>query len=175
MIGRAFNLLFLCTRNSSRSILAESILNGEAHGRFRAFSAGSHPIGTVHPLALTTLRDMGYRAEGFRSKSWDEFISADAPMIDYVVTVCDDVAGEICPVMRGPARRTHWSVEDPAQAGPTVADQQRAFAETAFYLKSRISALLRMPFESAPSTAVEEKLKRIGAMAGATKPYLRVV
>ena len=128
MTDRAFNVLFLCTGNSARSILAESILRKNGGGRFNAYSAGSHPKGRVNPFALKTLEAYGYPAEGFRSKSWDEFAAPDAPKLDFVFTVCDSAAGETCPVWPGQPMTAHWGIEDPAAVeGTRYFEKERAF------------------------------------------------
>ncbi|TNB49183.1 arsenate reductase ArsC [Martelella lutilitoris] len=169
MTEKTLNVLFLCTGNSARSILAESILNGEGNGRFRAFSAGSHPKDAPNPLALETLKTMGYRSEGFRSKSWDEFTRPGAPEIDFIITVCDSAAGEACPIMRGPGRRAHWGVEDPSHVEGTREEKLRAFAQTATYLKSRIMAFINLHKDGDDTEVSDSKLKEIGAMEGATE------
>jgi protein-tyrosine-phosphatase len=134
------NVLFLCTGNSARSILAEAILNGEGGYRFRAFSAGSHPKGQVHPAALSLLQELGHPTENLRSKSWDEFAGPDAPRLDMVITVCDNAAGEVCPIWPGKPVKAHWSLPDPAAIdGP---GQANAFRETYDALQSRIAELI---------------------------------
>ena len=136
------NILFVCTGNSARSILAEAILNHRARGRFRAFSAGSHPTGKVHPLAIETLQALAIDPSGARSKSWDEFAGPGAPKLDLVVTVCDDAAGEACPAFTGAPAREHWGVADPA-AVPGTEDQKRlAYRGAAAILESRIERFL---------------------------------
>lgn len=137
---RTYNVLFLCTGNSARSILAEAILDHEGGGRFRAFSAGSHPKGRVHPAALALLDELGLPIEGYRSKSWDEFAAEGAPPIDLVVTVCDNAAGEVCPIWPGKPVKAHWGVPDPAEVeGP---DQRQAFRDAYDALHERIGTLL---------------------------------
>lgn len=140
---RPANVLFLCTGNSARSILAEALLNRDGGGRFRAFSAGSFPKGTVHPMALALLRDKGFPVAGLRSKSWDEFAGAGAPVLDLVVTVCDNAAGEVCPVWPGHPARAHWGIADPAAV---EGERQRAAFEEAYrLLETRIADLLSRP------------------------------
>jgi protein-tyrosine-phosphatase len=134
------NVLFLCTGNSARSILAEALLNRDGDGRFRAFSAGSFPKGAVHPMALALLRDRGFPVEGLRSKSWDEFADAGAPPLDLIVTVCDNAAGEVCPIWPGKPARAHWGIADPAAV--EGAEQRAAFEEAYRLLDTRIAALL---------------------------------
>lgn len=165
---KVYNVLFLCTGNSARSILAEAILNKEGAGRFRAYSAGSQPKGEVHPLALKTLSAMGYPHEGFRSKSWDEFAEPGAPAFDFIFTVCDNAAGEACPVWIGHPMTAHWGVEDPAAVEGASFEAERAFAEAARFLKNRIMAFLSLPLASIDKLALESGLKQIGAMEGAT-------
>jgi len=144
---RTFNVLFLCTGNSARSILAEALLNFEGKGRFRAFSAGSFPKGEVNPLALETLKHAGLAAEGYRSKSWDEFASAGAPQMDFVFTVCDDAAGEVCPVWPGHPVTAHWGMPDPAAVAGSDAEKAKAFRETLRLLSNRIRVFIALPFE----------------------------
>lgn len=134
------NVLFLCTGNSARSILAEAILNREGAGRFRAFSAGSHPKGAPHPAAMKLLGELGYATEGYRSKSWDEFAAPDAPRLDVVITVCDNAAGEVCPIWPGKPVKAHWSLPDPASV--EGAAQPHAFRETYHELQDRIAKFL---------------------------------
>jgi arsenate reductase len=133
-----YNVLFLCTGNSARSILAEALMNHLGEGHFRAFSAGSHPKGEVHPLALETLRANHLPAEGFRSKSWDEFAAPGAPSMDFIFTVCDNAAGEVCPFWPGHPVTAHWGLDDPAAAGGTNQEKLRAFERTFRELDTRI-------------------------------------
>jgi len=170
MIERVYNVLFLCTGNSARSILAESILTKDGRGRFRAFSAGSRPKGAVNPFALKVLRSYDYPAEGFRSKNWEEFAAPDAPLMDFVFTVCDNAAGEACPVWPGQPMTAHWGIEDPAAAeGPDI--QKEAAFVTAFrHLKNRISIFTALPIGSIDKMALGIKLVEIGQLQGATKP-----
>ena len=165
---KVYNVLFLCTGNSARSILAEAILQAEGKGRFRSFSAGSQPKGEVHPLALKTLAALGYPHEEFRSKSWDEFAAPGAPEFDFIFTVCDNAAGESCPVWLGHPMTAHWGITDPAAVEGAEPEKQRAFSDAARYLKNRIIAFLNLPLESIDKLAMERKLKQIGAMEGAT-------
>lgn len=143
MSDRIFNVLFLCTGNSARSIMAESILNKDGAGHFRAFSAGSQPKSDINPLALETLKKMGYPTDGLRSKSWNEFEAPGAPNMDFVITVCDNAAGEICPIWPGHPIRAHWGIEDPAAAEGMHTEKLTAFATAFRYLKNRISGLRR--------------------------------
>jgi len=165
---RVYNVLFLCTGNSARSILAESILNSEGKGRFRAFSAGSQPKGEVHPLALDTLRGLGYEATGFSSKSWDVFAEPGAPQMDFIFTVCDNAAGEACPVWIGHPMTAHWGVEDPAAVEGSLIEKGQAFSQAARYLKNRITAFLSLPLASIDKLALETQLRTIGTMEGST-------
>lgn len=147
------NVLFLCTGNSARSILAEALLNHPAigHGRYRAFSAGSHPKGAVHPLALETLRTHGIATDGLRSKSWDEFAAPGAPPIDFVFTVCDNAAAEACPLWPGHPATAHWGIADPAAIEGTHAERQRAFTDAFAELKRRITTWVEGAAGAAPS------------------------
>lgn len=165
MSERIYNVLFLCTGNSARSILAEALLNREGAGLFRALSAGSFPKGTVHPMALEVLREYDFPTDGLRSKSWDEFAGPDASQIDFVVTVCDNTAGEVCPVWPGRPMTAHWSIEDPAAVeGPA---QRHAFTIALQRLESRISAFLTLPIERADPADLQSRLREIGRMADA--------
>lgn len=168
MSDRVYNVLFLCTGNSARSILAESILRHDGGARFRAFSAGSHPRGEVHPLAIKTIEALGYPSEGLRSKSWEEFSGPDAPVIDFVFTVCDDAAGETCPIWPGHPMSAHWGIEDPSRVEGTEIQQETAFATAFRYLKNRISVFLALPIEKIDRIALGNRLRDIGRLDGAT-------
>ena len=168
MSNPVHNVLFLCTGNSARSILAESILQKDGAGRFRAFSAGSQPKGKVNPFALKVLAAMGYPADGFRSKSWDEFAVPGAPAMDFVFTVCDDAAEEACPVWPGQPMTAHWGIEDPAAVEGTDLEKERAFSAAARYMKARIGAFLSLPIASIDRMALGAKLRGIGALEGST-------
>lgn len=166
MTERTYNVLFLCTGNTARSILAEAILRQDGAAHFRAFSAGSQPKGIVNPIALKVLGEHGYPTDGFRSKSWDEFATADAPVMDFVFTVCDSAAGEACPLWPGQPVTAHWGIEDPAAVqGPDVV-KEAAF-ETAFrYMRNRISAFVSLPMKSLDRMSLASKLNEIGALEG---------
>ena len=168
MPDRIYNVLFLCTGNSARSVLAESILQKDGAGRFRAFSAGSQPKGQVNPFALKVLSSLDYPADGFRSKSWLEFAQAGAPQMDFVFTVCDSAAGEACPVWIGHPMTAHWGVEDPAAVEGSEFEKERAFSQAARFLKNRIMAFLALPHSSIDKLAMETHLRQIGAMEGAS-------
>jgi arsenate reductase (thioredoxin) len=159
------SVLFLCTGNSARSVMAEAILERLGRGRFRAFSAGSHPTGRVNPLALDTLGRMGIEAHGARSKSWDEFAAPGAPPIDIVITVCDGAANETCPVWPGRPVSAHWGVEDPAAVEGTEAQKRAAFEHAAAILKSRIEQLVALPLETLDAPQLRARLREIGAGA----------
>jgi protein-tyrosine-phosphatase len=159
-MSKTYNVLFLCTGNSARSILAEAILNQEGAGRFRAFSAGSFPKGQVHPGALRLLGELGYPTEGYRSKSWDEFALEGAPQLDFVFTVCDDAAGETCPVWPGKPMAAHWGIPDPAAASPERLE--RAFRDAFFALQNRIRLFLALPLASIDAMSLQTKLREIG-------------
>jgi protein-tyrosine-phosphatase len=159
---RTYNVLFLCTGNSARSILAESLLNHWGKGRFQAFSAGSYPKGQVHPLALDLLKRMNLPAEGLRSKSWDEFAAPDAPPLDFIFTVCDNAAGEVCPVWPGKPMTAHWGIADPAAAGGADFDKSLAFRRALNELETRIKLFTELPLASLEPMALREKLRAIG-------------
>jgi arsenate reductase (thioredoxin) len=169
MTDRIFNVLFLCTGNSARSILAEAILAREGGGRFRAFSAGSMPKPDVNPLAIETLRSLGYATDGLRSKSWDEFESADAPVMDFIFTVCDNAAGEVCPIWPGHPQSAHWGIEDPAGVDGSVLERKQAFATAFRHLKNRITAFVSLPIERLDRNALSTQLDEIGRQEGATR------
>lgn len=155
-----YNVLFLCTGNSARSILAEAILNKEGEGRFRAYSAGSFPKGEVHPEALRLLRELGFPTEGYRSKAWDEFAAAGAPELDFVFTVCDNAAGEVCPVWPGQPMTAHWGIEDPAAVDGE--SQRQAFRDAFYALQRRIQLFLALPLESIDELSLHTRLREIG-------------
>ena len=160
--GRVYNVLFLCTGNSARSILAESILTKLGAGRFRAWSAGSQPKGAVHPLAIKTLQSLDYPAEGLRSKSWSEFATPDAPVMDFVFTVCDNAAGEVCPVWPGKPVSAHWGVPDPAAVEGSEEQQRKAFMDAALTLKRRIELFLSLPLQRLDAMSLQHELRVIG-------------
>ena len=161
-------MLFLCTGNSARSILAESLLNSLGKGRFRGFSAGSFPKGQVHPLALELLQRMELPSEGLRSKSWDEFAAPGAPPIDFIFTVCDNAAGEVCPIWPGKPMTAHWGIAAPAAAEGSDADKAFAFRKALKELESRIKLFLALPFASLDSLTLSEKLRSIGNSSAPT-------
>ncbi|HET9458399.1 MAG TPA: arsenate reductase ArsC [Sphingomicrobium sp.] len=159
-MSRRYNVLFLCTGNSARSILAEAILNKSGQGRFRAYSAGSFPKGRVHREAFKLLEEMGYPTSSLRSKSWDEFASPDAPEFDFIITVCDNAAGEVCPVWPGKPVTAHWGIEDPAAVEGE--GQSEAFWQAYQALKRRIDLLLALPLESLDELALTRRVRDIG-------------
>lgn len=168
MPDRVYNVLFLCTGNTARSILAESILTKEGAGRFRAFSAGSRPKGVVNPFALTVLEKAGYPTEGFRSKGWEEFAAPGAPVMDFVFTVCDNAAGEACPVWPGQPMTAHWGIEDPAAVeGPDIR-KEAAFVTALRFMKNRIAAFTALPMASIDKMALGNSLREIGRLDGAS-------
>jgi arsenate reductase (thioredoxin) len=170
MPDRVFNVLFLCTGNTARSILAEAILRRDGAGRFNAFSAGSQPKGVVNPFALNLLKILDYPTEGLRSKSWEEYAAPDAPVMDFVFTVCDNAAGEACPVWPGRPMTAHWGIEDPAAVEGTDVQKQAAFVTAARFLKNRISVFANLPLKSLDKLTIAAQLREIGHMEGASKP-----
>lgn len=162
MTDPAYKVLFICTGNSARSILAEGILNGIGRGRFTAFSAGSRPTGTVHPLALATLQQIGMPHADHRSKGWGEFTGPGAPALDFVFTVCDNAAGEACPHWPGQPVTAHWGVPDPAAVTGTVDEQRRAFMDAAVTLKRRIELMLALPLQKLDALSLQHRLRDIG-------------
>jgi protein-tyrosine-phosphatase len=162
MTDHVFNVLFLCTGNSARSILAECILNREGKGRFRAFSAGSHPKGQVHPFAVELLKKLNHPTAGLRSKSWDEFAAPDAPQLDFVFTVCDNAANEVCPIWPGQPMTAHWGLPDPAAAEGTEAEKHFAFADAYRMLLNRISIFTSLPMRSLDKLSLQKHLDEIG-------------
>ena len=160
MAGGIRNVLFLCTGNSARSILAEALLNRDGAGRFRAFSAGSFPKGEAHPAAIQLLADQGFATDGLRSKSWDEFAADGAPEMDMIITVCDNAAGETCPVWPGHPATAHWGIEDPAAVQGE--GQRQAFFNALTYLQRRISLLLNLPDAELDALSWQGKVREIG-------------
>lgn len=163
-----YNVLFLCTGNSARSILGEALLNHLGGNRFRAFSAGSHPKGAVHPMALAVLEANGVPTEGARSKSWDEFAGPSAPPMNFVFTVCDDAAGETCPIWPGRPMTAHWGIEDPAKVEGPEFRRRAAFEDAYRFMRNRIEAFISLPLASIDQMALAARLKGIGAMNGST-------
>jgi|ERR1035438_9669123 arsenate reductase len=162
MTDRVYNVLFLCTGNSARSILAEAILNNQGKGWLKAFSAGSHPKGAVHPLALALLERKGFPTEGLRSKAWDEFAQPAAPTLDFIFTVCDDAAGEVCPVWPGHPMTAHWGQPDPAAVEGTELDQTDAFRDAFRMLERRIEMFVSLPMASLDQPSLGKKIREIG-------------
>jgi arsenate reductase (thioredoxin) len=168
MSERIYNVLFLCTGNSARSILAESILRKDGRDHFRAFSAGSQPKGIVNPFAIKILRSLDCPTDNLRSKSWEEFAGADAPVMDFVFTVCDNAAGESCPLWPGQPMTAHWGIEDPAEAEGTGIEREAAFVAALRYLKNRITIFTSLPLESIDRLSLGTRLRDIGRGEGAT-------
>jgi protein-tyrosine-phosphatase len=168
MSERIYNVLFLCTGNSARSILAESILRKDGRRHFRAFSAGSQPKGTVNPLAIKVLNSLDYPTDGLRSKSWEEFAAPDAPVMDFVFTACDNAAGESCPVWPGQPLTAHWGIEDPAEIEGTAIQKEAAFVAALRYLRNRIAIFTNLPLGSIDRLSLGTRLRDIGGAEGAT-------
>ncbi|MGH6835738.1 MAG: arsenate reductase ArsC [Methylocella sp.] len=169
MIDPVFNVLFLCAGNSSRSIMAESILRKLGAGRFNAFSAGSNPKRVVNPVALKTIIAFDCPTEGLRSKNWDEFATPDAPKLDFAFTLCDDAAGETCPAWPGQPMTAHWGIEDPAAVEDTNIEKERAFAQAFRYLRNRITLFIALPITSLDRLSLTTRLREIGKLEGATR------
>lgn len=169
----SYNVLFLCTGNSARSIMAEALLNYWGHGRFHAYSAGSQPRGKIHPLTLATLERSHLPIEGLRSKSWNEFSRPDAPQLDFVFTVCGNAAKEQCPYWPGQPMTAHWGVEDPAAAEGSEDDQRRAFQRALRELDARIKLFTSLPFDSLDKLALQQKLHDIGGTPKETAEAVR--
>lgn len=164
-VRRPYNVLFLCTGNSARSILAEALLRAEGGDRFRSYSAGSHPTGRINPFALELMRKSSLPTEGLRSKSWDEFAVPGAPRLDFIFTVCDNAAGELCPVWPGQPMTAHWGVRDPAAVEGSDADKRRAFAEASRTLLNRIRAFVSLPMEKLDRLSLQQRLNELGKSA----------
>ena len=169
MVDKIYNVLFLCTGNTARSILAESILRKDGAGRFKSFSAGSQPKGVVNPFALKVLGAYGYPTDDYRSKSWDEFASANAPEMDFVFTVCDSAAGETCPFFPNQPMTAHWGIPDPAAVEGSHIDQETAFVTAFKQIKARISVFTSLPIKSLDALTLKKELSSIGQLAGATQ------
>jgi arsenate reductase len=164
MADQVYNVLFICTGNSARSILAEKLLEHWGKGRFRTFSAGSHPNGKVNPYTIKTLKNLNISTAGLQSKSWDEFATKDAPALDFVFTVCDNAAGEVCPHWPGQPMTAHWGVEDPAAVKGTEAEIMTAFSKTANLLRNRIQLLTALPIASLDSMKIKIEIDKIGKL-----------
>ena len=171
MTEKVYNVLFLCTGNSARSVLAEAIMRKDGARRFRSFSAGSQPKGEINPFALKVLRAADYPTEGMRSKSWLEFAQSDAPVMDFVFTVCDNAAGETCPVWPGQPMSAHWGIEDPAAVQGTDIEKEAAFVAALRYLRNRISIFMNLPLRSIDQLSLTTKLREIGKLEGSTNPH----
>ena len=165
---RVHNVLFLCTGNSARSVLGEALLNSGQYPGFRGHSAGSQPKGAVHPMSLSVLRAAGIATDGLRSKAWDEFAAPGAPQMDFIFTVCDNAAGEACPVWPGRPATAHWGLEDPAVVEGPEFRQRAAFEDTLKFLRNRLDAFTSLPLQSIDAMTLDAKLKTIGRMDGAT-------
>ena len=168
MTDHPYNVLFLCTGNSARSIIGEAILNKLGAGNFRAYSAGSQPKGQINPNTIQLLQSLGYDTSGYRSKSWDEFATADGPKFDFVFTVCDNAAAETCPVWPGRPMTAHWGIADPAEATGTPAEIALAFKEAYRMLFQRIGIFTALPLRSLDKLSLQGKLRDIGQMEGST-------
>lgn len=169
MTDRVFNVLFLCTANTSRSVLGEAILRQDGQGRFNSFSAGSQPRGIVNPYALRTLESLGYPISDLRSKSWDEFAAPGAPKMDFVFTVCDSAAGETCPLWPGQPVTAHWGVEDPAAVEGSDMEKMLAFSDAFRFMRNRISAFTALPLATLDGLSLKKSLQDIGALEGAAQ------
>ena len=162
MSQKTYNVLFLCTGNSARSIIAECVLNKLGRGRFRAFSAGSFPKGEVHPYAVELLRRQAFDTDALRSKSWNEFAAPGAPQLDFVFTVCDNARGEVCPIWPGQPMTAHWGMPDPAAAEGNEAERRLAFAETLRMLNNRVGAFVNLPLKSLDKLSLQKQIDEIG-------------
>ena len=169
MSDQIYNVLFLCTGNSARSILAEAYLNKIGRDRFRAFSAGSHPKGAVNPLAIKVLQETGIATEGLRSKGWEEFSAPGAPVMDFVFTVCDDAAGEVCPIWPGQPMSAHWGIEDPAAIDGKEFEKEAAFVDALRFMRNRINTFTALPIKSIDRLALHAHLHDIGGMDGTSE------
>jgi len=167
---RPFNVLFLCTHNSARSIIAECVMNRLGRGRFRGYSAGSQPSGKVHPYALELLNNLNYDTSMLRSKSWEEFTTEDAPKLDFVFTVCDDAANEVCPLWPGQPMSAHWGLPDPSAVEGNTSERHYAFADTHRMLTQRIGIFISLPLASLDQLSLQKRLNDIGRMKSDAEP-----
>jgi len=163
MSDRTYNILFLCTGNSARSVLAEVLMNRLSNGRFQAYSAGSHPAGEVNPFTLELLHSKGFATDGLRSKNWDEFAGPNAPAMDFVITVCDKAAGEVCPIWPGQPMTAHWGFEDPAAAQGSGEARRKVFLKVFVEIARRIELMLALPIEKLDRLALERRVRDIGS------------
>lgn len=168
MSDKIFNVLFICTTNCSRSIMAEAILNREGEGRFRGYSAGSLPRGDLNPDTVKLLKKLGFETEDLRCKNWDEFAGPDAPEMDFIFTVCDDAAGEVCPAWPGHPVSVHWGIEDPVLVAGDDAEREHAVRQALRFLENRIQLFVSLPFEQLDRIALHHEVKQIGKGQGAT-------
>jgi arsenate reductase len=162
MVGKVYNVLFLCTGNSARSIMAEVLLNSLGRGRFKGYSAGSHPAGQLNPFTIELLGNSGYRVDDLRSKSWNEFAATSAPKMDLVITVCDNAAGEVCPVWPGQPVCAHWSFQDPAAFQGPDGEKRRIFQKISHQIGNRVRLLVGLPIEKLDRLSLKQKVKEIG-------------
>ncbi len=162
MTERTYNVLILCTGNSARSIMAEALINTMGQGRFRAYSAGSHPTGKVNPFAIEKALSVKYPTENLRSKSWDEFATPDAPKMDFIITVCDNAAGEMCPVWPGQPISAHWGFEDPAAVEGSDDEKRKVFDQTFRHIMNRVRLFVNLPLKMLDQTAIKRELSNIG-------------
>jgi arsenate reductase len=162
--SKIYNVLFLCTGNSARSIMAEALLNSMGKGRFNAYSAGSYPTGTVNPLAIEQIKPTGYPLDKLRSKSWDEFAAPDAPQMDFIITVCDNAAGEICPIWPGHPISSHWGFEDPSTATGSDEEKRAVFSKVARQITTRVNIFNSLPFHTLEHSAIKREMDAIGAV-----------
>ncbi|TFW01824.1 arsenate reductase ArsC [Oxalobacteraceae bacterium OM1] len=165
MTDKTYNVLFLCTGNSARSIMAEALVTTMGEGRFRGFSAGSQPTGRVNPFAIEQVKQAGYPVESLRSKRWDEFAAPGAPRMDFIITVCDNAAGEACPIWPGHPATAHWSFEDPAAVEGTDADKRAAFERICGQIRARVQAFVGLPLHALDRDALDKEIRKIGETA----------
>ncbi|MBI3285495.1 MAG: arsenate reductase ArsC [Burkholderiales bacterium] len=165
MTNKIYNVLFLCTGNSARSIMAEALITSMGHGRFRGYSAGSHPGGVVNPYAIEQVQSTGYAVDNLRSKSWDEFAAPDAPQMDFIITVCDNAAGEVCPFWPGHPMSAHWGFEDPAAALGSDEEKRAVFHKVFRQIMARVGLFVNLPLHTLEHAAIRHEIKQIGERA----------